>query len=252
MWRMKLSILIPAKNQSDKLYRHLKDSILPYFDAQGLVYDVLICTDGGSEEEQKKLEEYAKDLPAQVKLLPLENIKGKGHAVKKAILASDSDYVLFMDADLATDLSIFDLIKPELGKIDCFFASRDLKESVYEQKQPFLRRLTHWGCRKVVSWTFHMKGVKDTQCGYKCIRTELAKMAAEKSIIDGFAFDVELLYILYLNKASFLELPAKWKDDPDSSVGSPWKTAKKFYKDVRIIKKNRKNYIFSEERKNAD
>lgn len=244
---MKLSILIPAKNQSDKLAKHLRESILPYFDKQGIVYDVLICTDGGNEEEQAKLEEHAKTLPAQVKLLPLENIKGKGHAVKKAMLSSDADYVLFMDADLATSLDTFDAIKPELGKKDCFIASRDVKGSVYGQKQPFMRRLTHWGCRKVVQWTFHMKGIKDSQCGYKCLRTDLAKKAAKLSIIDGFAFDVELLYILYRNGASIVELPCTWTDDPDSSVGSPWKTAKTFYKDVRRIKKNRDHYSFEGE-----
>ena len=244
---MKLSILIPAKNQSDKLAKHLQESILPYFDRQGVTYDVLICTDGGSIEEQRKLEEHALSLPAQVKLLPLENIKGKGHAVKKAMLASDADYVLFMDADLATSLDVFDSIKPELGNKDCFIASRDLKQSRYGQKQPFMRRLTHWGCRKVVQWTFHMKGIKDTQCGYKCLRADLAKKAAALSIIDGFAFDVELLYILYLNGASIVELPCTWTDDPDSSVGSPWKTAKTFYKDVRRIKKNKKNYLFGKE-----
>lgn len=242
---MKLSILIPAKNQSEKLARHLRESILPYFDGTGVTYDVLICTDGGSEEEQRILEEHAKAFPAQVKLLPLEHIKGKGHAVKKAILNSDSDYVLFMDADLATSLDVFDAILPELGKKDCFIASRDVKGSKYGQKQPFMRQLTHWGCRKVVAWTFHMKGIKDTQCGYKCLRTDLAKKAVERSIIDGFAFDVELLYILYLNGASIVELPCTWTDDPDSSVGSPIKTAKTFYGDVRRIKKNRKNYVFS-------
>lgn len=242
---MKLSILIPAKNQSDKLARHLEKKILPYFDKQGITYDVLICTDGGSEEEQWKLEEHALDFPAHVRLLPLENIKGKGHAVKKAILASDSDYVLFMDADLATDLAVFDLIKPQLGKKDCFIASRDVKGSTYGQKQPFMRRLTHWGCRKVVSMKFHMKGIKDTQCGYKCLRTDIAKKVCKLSIIDGFAFDVELLYILYLNHKSIVELPCHWTDDPDSSVGSPLATTKKFYKDLRRIKKNKKNYLFA-------
>jgi len=243
---MKLSVLIPAKNQSEKLLRHLRDSIIPYFDLAQIDYEIVICTDGGRLDEHEVLEKEIPSLPANVRLLPLEDIKGKGHAVKKAILASDAEYVLFMDADLATSLDVFDAIKPELGNVDCFIASRDVKGSQYGQKQPFMRRLTHWGCRKVVSWTFHMKGIKDTQCGYKCIRTEDAKKAAALSIIDGFAFDVELLYILYLNGRSIRELPCLWTDDPDSSVGSPIKTAKKFYADVRRIKKNKKNYYFAE------
>ncbi len=246
---MKLSILIPAKNQSDKLSAHLLERILPYFDEQGIVYDVLICTDGGNEEELKKLQNHAKSFPAHVKLLPQEDIKGKGHAIKKAMLASDSDYVLFMDADLATDLKVFDLIKPELGKKDCFIASRDLKGSTYGQKQPFKRRLTHWGCRKVVSMKFHMKGIKDTQCGYKCVRNDIAKKLCALSIIDGFAFDVEMLYILYLNGYSIVELPCHWTDDPESSVGSAWQTTKRFYKDLGRIKKNRRNYVLAKEEK---
>ncbi len=244
---MNLSLLIPAKNQSEKLLRHLKDSILPYFDAQGLSYEVVICTDGGSQEEHDILVKELPSLGHDIRLLDLENIKGKGHAVKKAMLEAKGEYCLFMDADLATDLRVFDAIKPELGNVDCFIASRDVKGSTYGQKQPLMRRLTHWGCRKVVSWTFHMKGIKDTQCGYKCLRSELAKKEVGKSIIDGFAFDVELLYILYLNGCSIKELPCHWTDDPDSSVGSPWKTAKRFYADVRRIKKARKQYPFGGE-----
>jgi hypothetical protein len=52
-------------------------------------------------------------MPAQVKLLPYEDKPGKGWAVKKAIEAADGDYVLFMDADLSTDLHAFDTIKPD-------------------------------------------------------------------------------------------------------------------------------------------
>ena len=243
---MKLSILIPVKNQAEKLHRNLLQSILPYFDRQGIVYDVLICSDGGKEEEQKKLERLSKDFPAHVRLLPFETTPGKGHAIKKSMLASDSDYVLFMDADLATDLSVFEAIKPQLGKADCLIASRDVKGSSYVRKQPLVRRLTHWGCRKVVSMRFHIKGIKDTQCGYKCLRTEIAKKICNKSIIDGFAFDVEMLYMLHLNGYSIVELPCRWNDDPDSSVGSAWHTTKAFYRDLGRIKKNRKNYSLRE------
>ena len=244
---MKLSIAIPAKNQAEKTIANLSGKILPYFDGQGIIYDVLLCTDGTSGEEQAKYETLVKDLPGQVRLLPFEDKKGKGHAIKKAILASDADYVLFMDADLATDLSIFEKIKPLLGNVDCMIASRDLKESVYVQKQPFMRRLTHWGCRVVVQNKFHMKGIKDTQCGYKCFRRDIATKFVERSIINGFAMDVELLYCFYLNGASIVELPAIWTDDANSSVGSPLKTSKTFYADLRKIKKNKANYIFAKE-----
>ena len=237
---MKISILIPTKNESRKLIANMEEKILPYFDECGITYDVLICADGGREEEFEAIS--AHHFPAHVKLLPLIDVKGKGHAVKRLYEESDSDYGLFMDADLSTDLSVFDLMKGDLGKVDCLIASRDAKGSRYGKKQPLTRRLTHFGCRKAVQWKFHMKGIKDTQCGYKCVRTDICKKICSKSIIDGFAFDVELLYILSLNGYSIREYPCLWTDDPDSSVSSPLKSSLSFYKDLRKIKKNRKNY----------
>ncbi|MCQ2742136.1 MAG: glycosyltransferase [Bacilli bacterium] len=247
---MKLSVLIPVRNQTEKLIRNLKNEIIPYFDSCGCTYDILICSDHSSEEQQKMLEEAAKDLPMQVKLLPYEDIAGKGWGVKKSILAADGDYVLFFDADLSTDLHAFDMIKPDLGKYDAFIASRDAKGANITEKQTFIRRITHWGAKTLIKNKFHLKGITDTQCGYKMFRTSVAKKMAEKQIIMGFAFDVEYVYFLSLNGFSIKEIPVSWENDPDSSV-STGSTIKKFYKDLSIIKKNKKNYILTKEEKEA-
>ena len=244
---MKLSVLLPVKDQSAKLLENLHGQILPYFDAQDIVYDVLICYDGSSEPERRILEDAASSFPAHVKLVPYEDHKGKGHNVKRAAMESDADYVLFMDVDLATALDTFDKqILPDLGKVDCFIASRDVPGSAYGKKQPFMRRLTHWGCRMVVRAMFHMKGLRDTQCGYKCLRSDLAKKYVSLSIIDAFAFDVELLYFLVCNGYSVREVPCVWTDDPDSSIEGLGGSVRRFYHDLRRIKKNRKAYKLQE------
>lgn len=245
---MKLTIILPVKNQTDKLLKNLRESIIPYFDKQGIVYDVLIESDGSSEEEEKKLVEGLKGFPLQVKKLPFENRKGKGYAVKKAILASEGDYVLFMDADLSTDLHAFDKILPEIGKYDCFIASRHNKESNITEKQTLVRRLTSWGSRFIIRHMFHLQGIDDTQCGYKLFKTSIAKAMASHQIIDGFAFDVEYVYFLALNGFSIKEIPVKWANDADSSV-NPVKASINFYKSLLKIKKNKKSYILSEEEK---
>ena len=89
--------------------------------------------------------------------------------------------------------------------------------------------------------------LRDTQCGYKCIRTDIAKKYVGVSIIDGFAFDVEMLYFMRLNGYSIVEVPAIWTDDADSSVGGVFATAKRFYADLNRIKKNKENYILKGE-----
>ena len=248
---MKISILLPVKNQTKKLMRNLKDSIIPFYDACEIDYDIIICSDASNEEEQSLLEKELKELDNPlVTLLPYSDTKGKGWAVKKSIemTPDDSDYILFMDADLSTDLKAFDEIKPMLGKYDCFNASRHSKDSHITEKQTFIRRITSWGSRFIIRHKFHLKGLTDTQCGYKAFRTNVAKEMVRHQIISGFAFDVEYIYFCHLNGFSIKEVPVSWENDPDSTV-SPLKTAWNFYKDLNRIKRNRKNYILPDERK---
>lgn len=246
---MKLDIVIAVKNQTAKLLDHLENIGIPYFDSLGVAYDILIVSDHSDEPSQKALEEGMKKMPLQVKLLPYEDIPGKGHGVEKGILAATGDYVLFMDADFATDVHILDSILPQITHYDCFIASRHSKGSKILTKQSFVRRLTSWGARFIVRHKFHLQGIHDTQCGFKLFRLNVAKEMAKRQIINGFAFDVEYLYFLQLNGFSIKEIPATWTDDPSSTVSSPLKTSLRFYKDLVKIKKNKKNYFLSSEEK---
>lgn len=247
---MKLSIVIPVKNQSTKLLKHLKEELFPYFDAKGFPYEVLICSDASNEENQKILEDALKDLPSNVRLLPYEATKGKGHAVGRAMKEAKGDYVLFLDADFATDLKAYDEIEPKLHDYDAFIGSRNVKGSKSPKKQGFLRRLLHFGSRTIIKNKFHLH-VHDTQCGFKLFRKDVAEMLADKQTIQGFAFDAEYCYILRLNNVKTLEVPVTWTDDPDSSVKSPIKTSLSFYKDLNLIKKNKNSYILPKKEQEA-
>lgn len=246
---MKLDIVIAVKNQTAKLLEHLEKIGIPYFDSLGITYDILIVSDHSSEPEQNALKEGMKKMPLQVKLLPYEDIAGKGHGVKKGFLAADGDYVLFMDADFATDIKTLEKILPIINKYDGFIASRHSKESKILTKQTFIRRITSWGARFIVKHKFHLQGIHDTQCGFKLFKRDIAQEMARRQIIDGFAFDVEYLYFMQLNGFKVKEIPVTWTDDPSSTVGSPLKTSLKFYKDLKKIKKNKKNYLLEESKR---
>ena len=75
---------------------------------------------------------------------------------------------------------------------------------------------------------------------------DVAKQIANKQLINNFAFDVEYIYIAKLNNLSIKELGITWSDDRESTV-SPFKSSVRFFKDLRIIKKNKKHYYLSEE-----
>lgn len=246
---MKISVIFPVKNQSEKLIKHLKETGIPFYDSLGVTYDFLIVSDGSNEKNQALLEKAMEEMPLQVKLLPYEAKKGKGHNVNKGILAADGDYVMFMDADFATDLNAIKPILKTLPKYDCYVASRYAKESQMPIKAPFFRRLMSKVSRTLIKMKFHFSGLTDTQCGYKIFKTSIAKEMAKRQIIDRFAFDVEYLYFFSLNGYSIKEIPVIWTDDPQSTVGKPIQSSLEFMKDLRKIKANKKNYILSEAEK---
>jgi len=243
---MKISVLFPTKNQSAKLLANLKEVVIPYFDATGLTYEVLIDASGSNEANLALLQKGIKGFPLQVSQIEPTSHLGKGYAVGRLLKAAKGDYSLFMDADLSTDLKAFDEIIPLLGSYDAFFGSRHSKDSIITKKQTALRRLTSVGSRFIIRAMFHLGAIKDTQCGFKAFRNEVGKNIAAHQIIDGFAFDVEYAYILKLNGCSIKEIPVTWENDPDSSV-SAIKTSINFMKDLLKIKKNKKNYFFKGE-----
>ena len=151
------------------------------------------------------------------------------------------DYVLFMDADLSTDLSAIDEVIKHMGESQIIIGSRHMKNSKILTYQPLKRIVIGYGCRILVELKFHFHST-DTQCGFKAFKTDLAKKIITKQIINGFAFDVEYLYIAKLNGYNFVEIPVIWKNDRTSTVSKG--ASKKFFKDMGLMKKNRHNYLF--------
>lgn len=238
---MKLSIVLPNRNQSERLFRHMKEELFPYFDNLGFDYECIIVVNN-SNEENERLAEVAKSyLPKNVRFLPFDPNRGKGRAIRRGIEAAEGEYVLFMDADFATDLHCMDSYWDKLDKQDCIVGSRHMKGSIIVNKAPFIRRVMSWGSKTLIRWTFHLK-VHDTQCGYKLFKTDVAKKMVAKQITSEFAFDLEYLYYLKLNGYKYIEIPVRWTDDPDSTIKSPIKTAWAFYKDMMKIRRNKKHY----------
>ena len=147
-----------------------------------------------------------------------------------------------MDADLSTDLEAIARFLEIAPSYDMVIGSRHSKDSVIKKKQPALRVFIGWCCRLLVNMKFHFH-FKDTQCGFKAMKTDIAKKIVAKQVVNNFAFDVEYIYIAKLNNLSIHEMGVIWSDDRGSTV-SPLKSSIKFFKDLSFIKKHKKTYFF--------
>lgn len=236
---MKLSIIIPCYNEESCIKENIEKT-LDYLskNLNSKDYEIIAISDGSKDNTLQIIE----SIP-NIKGIGYTPNRGKGGAVKYGIEHASGDYILFMDADLSTALSALKDVIDNLYKYDVICGSRHHKKSVIVKKQPLSRIFIGWCCRKLVNMKFHFH-LSDTQCGFKAFRTSFAKEMVERQIINGFAFDVEYLYIAFLNKQSLIEIPVVWSNDEGSTV-SPIKSSLRFFKDMRIIKKNKKNYLIN-------
>lgn len=233
---MKLSVIIPCYNEASALTKNVS-VVLNKLHSLSIDSELILVNDGSKDSTKEVIESLEGVIPSGYDVN-----RGKGGAVQQGIKDATGDYVLFMDADLSTDLEALDRLIPILDQYDFIIGSRHHKDSQIPIKQPAKRRLIGWFCRKIVNHKFKMK-YSDTQCGFKAIRTSIAKKMIEKQIILGFAFDVEYLYIAKLNNLVVHEIGVTWRDDRGSTV-SPLKSSVKFFKDLKLIKKNKENYLF--------
>ena len=198
----------------------------------------LLLVNDGSKDNTKEVIESIKG----VKALSYEKNRGKGGAVKYGIENATGDYVLFMDADLSTDLSAIEKVVELAPSYDLIIGSRHAKDSVIKKKQPWTRVFIGWCCRVLVKMLFHTK-LKDTQCGFKAMKVDAAKRIVAKQLVTNFAFDVEYIYIARLNNLSMYELGVIWSDDRGSTV-NPIKSSLKFFRDIFLIRRHKKTYFF--------
>lgn len=233
---MKLSVIIPCYNEAKDI-KEKANEVLKKLHTLSIETELILVNDGSKDHTKQVIQEIGGVIPSGYDIN-----RGKGGAVQQGILDATGDFVLFMDADLSTDLEAMDRLVPLLDQYDIIIGSRHHKDSQIPIKQPAKRRFIGWCCRKIVNHKFHMK-YTDTQCGFKVIRASIAKQIAAHQIIMGFAFDVEYLYMAKLNKLVVHEIGVTWRDDRGSTV-SPLKSSIKFFKDLKIIKKNKENYLF--------
>src|SRR5205814_7288829 len=182
--------------------------------------ELIVVNDGSTDETSERVREVfgAAGLIA-TRLLEHSPNRGKGAAVREGLLAATKPIGLFSDADLSTPIEETPkLLEPiAAGEIDIAFGSRALDRRLIGHRQPWRReqrgRVFNLIVRLATGLPFW-----DTQCGFKAFRLDICRPVIAKAQIDGFGFDVELLYLATQAGLRLREVPVRWNHYEGSKV----------------------------------
>lgn len=215
-----LSIIIPAYNEASRIGRTLRETFAYLNEHEG-DSEVLVVDDGSDDETVKVAEDIfvAMSGCADARVIRLQTNRGKGNAVRTGLLAARATVALFSDADLSTPIAEAQkLIAPiRAGRYDLVFGSRALNRTLIGVRQPWMREQSGRIFNQVMGLMTGLQ-YRDTQCGFKAFRMDVARPIIEQARIDGFGFDVELLYLARKAGLRLLERPVRWDHNEGSHV----------------------------------
>jgi glycosyltransferase involved in cell wall biosynthesis len=206
-----LSVVIPAYNEADRLAATLHALQTA---TAGQAVEVVVVDDG-STDTTAEVAASSVD-PRADRVVRLGRNSGKGAAVRAGVLASTGDAVVYMDADLATDLRALPAFVDALDHADLVVGSRTLPDAVVRDGTRD-RALMAWVFNRIVRVATGIRA-RDTQCGFKALRGPVARRLFGLARCDRFAFDVEILLLARRLDLSVVELPVVWTAVEGTSV----------------------------------
>lgn len=238
-----LSVVIPAYNEEPNFKKGVLNEVPKYLEKQNYSYEVLIVDDGSDDNTVKLAQDFAKK-HKNIRVIKNPH-QGKAETVKRGVLEAKGQLILFTDFDQATPLFEIERLLPFFPEYDIVIGSRQLTGAKRE-KEPFYRHLMGLGFNLVVQ-TLAVRGIWDTQAGFKCFKSDVAKNIFSQLKVYGkgkkvkgalvTAFDVELLFIAKKMGYKIKEVPIIWHHVATSRV-NPLKDSLRMFRDVIKIRLN--------------
>jgi dolichyl-phosphate beta-glucosyltransferase len=212
----RLAVIIPAFNEEQRLGRTL-ERISEYLDGQSYTWSVTVVSDGSTDSTEAIAQTWAQKDP-RFHLMPCRPNRGKGAVVRDGMLNADAELILFSDADLAAPIEEVEKLLPAIESgADIAIGSRPLKESRLEVRQPLYREMLGRIFNKCVQM-LAIRGIQDTQCGFKLFKRDVARDVFSRCKLDGFSFDFEALMIANDLDYRIAEIPIRWAHQEGSKV----------------------------------
>ena len=208
-----ISIIIPAYNEEKRLPATLV-KVRDYLDSTHWDFAEVVVVDDGSRDGTV---EAARD--AGVRVLQNPGNRGKGYTVKHGMLEARGEWILYTDADLSAPIEELDKLWAAVGRANASIAigSRALDRSLIGVHQPRLREFVGRVFNRLMRVATGLP-FRDTQCGFKLFESRAAKEVFSRQQLDGFGFDVEVLFIAKSLGRKAIEVPVRWNNVEGTKV----------------------------------
>jgi len=211
-----LSVVIPAFNEAQRIPATLRQ-VTDYLESLGRSFEVVVVDDGSTDNTSSVVESIGRETPG-VRLVRNSINSGKGAAVRGGMMKARGEYLLFTDADLSAPIGEAERLLRELDRgYDAVIGSRALNRDWIGVHQSSFRetagKLFNFVMRLLTGLDF-----TDTQCGFKAFRGSVARSIFAVQRIDGFGFDVEILYLARKFGYRSLEVPVHWDHSAATKV----------------------------------
>ena len=209
----RLSVVIPAYNEAARLpatLRRVREHLA------GVSAEIVVVDDGSADGTADMAREAG---GPDVVVVRNEANRGKGYSVRRGMLLARGARRLMTDADLSTPIEELSRLEAMLDAgFDVAIGSRAVTGARIEVHQPWFRenagRLFNFLVRALA-----LPGLMDSQCGFKLFSAEAAQAAFSRARLDGFSFDVEVLFIARRQGRRLVEVPVVWRNDAATRVG---------------------------------
>ena len=228
-----LSIIIPAYNEEQRLPATLQ-TVAAFLDQRAFEFAEVIAVNDGSRDGTARVIREAAARDPRVRLLENPGNRGKGYAVRHGMREARGEWVLFTDADLSAPIEELDRLWQAVSaaRADGAIGSRALDRSLIGVHQSAFRETSGKFFNLVMRLITGLP-YRDTQCGFKLFSRAAAQAVAARQRIEGFGFDVEILYIARKLGFRILETPVRWNNVEGTKV-SLWNGIQAFLDPLEV------------------
>lgn len=238
-----LSIIIPAHNEENRLPASL-EQVFAFLAAQSYEAEVLVIENGSTDRTLEVAQAFSAR-HANLRVIH-EPGRGKGLAVRRGMLEARGQYRFMCDADLSMPIEeVNKFLPPRLTDFDVAIGSREVAGAVRYDEPSYRHlggRLVNLAIRILI-----LPRLEDTQCGFKCFREAAATDLFGRQVMDGWSFDIEVLYLAEQAGYKIVEVPVHWYYRSESKVNAV-RDALRMIEDILRIRLNMRRGLYDASR----